>query len=150
MATNFPAKYFLLFADSPKDGIHRNSINAGLRIGLTLLMEENEVHVLLTEEAIWLATNPEDMTQKTLDQFSQKDKSSSKTGEEMLSDENDVSFAPHELIEGIISFGGHVMTCRSSLALTGLKEEDIIDGVELIHLHNAIKLMVQCDKAFVF
>ena len=150
MSINFPAKYFLLFSNSPKEGIHRSSINAGLRIGLTLLMEEYEVHVLLTEEAIWLATNPEDMRQKTLDQFSQKNKSSSKTGKEIIQYEDDVSFTPHELIEGIISFGGHVMTCRSSLALTGLKEEDIMDGVELIHLHNAIKLMVQCDKAFVF
>jgi predicted peroxiredoxin len=148
MTTNFPAKYFLLFANSPKEDIHRNSINAGLRIGLTLLMEEYEVNVLLTEEAIWLATNPEDMKQKTLDQFSEKDKLSSETID--ASDEDDVSFTPYELIEGIISFGGNVMTCRSSLALTGLKEEDIIEGVELIHLHNAIKLMVQCDKAFVF
>jgi len=147
MATNFPAKYFLLFANSPKDEIHRNNINAGLRIGLTLLMEEYEVYVLLTEEAIWLATSPEDMKQKTLDQFSGEDKSGS---QEQMQEEDDVSFTPYELIEGIISFGGNVMTCRSSLALTGLKEEDIIEGVELIHLHNAIKLMVQCDKAFVF
>jgi predicted peroxiredoxin len=148
MATNFPAKYFLLFANSPRDEIHHNNINAGLRIGLTLLMEEYEVYVLLTEEAIWLATSPEDMKQKTLDQFSEKDKFS-KTGDQ-VPEEDDVSFTPYELIEGIISFGGNVMTCRSSLALTGLKEEDIIEGVELIHLHNAIKLMVQCDKAFVF
>ncbi|MBK5112791.1 MAG: DsrE family protein [Candidatus Heimdallarchaeota archaeon] len=148
MTTNFPSKYFLLFANSPKEDIHRNSINAGLRIGLTLLMEEYEVNVLLTEEAIWLATNPEDMKQKTLDQFGEKDKLSSETID--APDEDDVSFTPYELIEGIISFGGNVMTCRSSLALTGLKEEDIIEGVELIHLHNAIKLMVQCDKAFVF
>ncbi|NHJ32926.1 MAG: hypothetical protein FK732_08690 [Asgard group archaeon] len=149
MPTNFPPKYFLLFANSPKDEIHRNNINAGLRIGLTLLMEEAEVHVLLTEEAIWLATNPDDMKQKTLDQFSQKEKSNSKKGTEPQ-DVDDVSFTPYELIEGIISFGGNVLTCRSSLALTGLNEEDIIEGVELIHLHNAIKLMVQCDKAFVF
>ncbi len=148
MPTNFPAKYFLLFANSPKEMIHRNNINAGLRIGLTLLMEEYEVYVLLTEEAIWLATNPEDMKQKTLDQFSEKNTSFSSN--EQIQEENDVSFTPYELIEGIISFGGKVMTCRSSLALTGLKEADIIEGVELIHLHNAIKIMVQCDKAFIF
>ena len=37
MATNFPAKYFILLANSPKEEIHRNNINAGLRIGLTFI-----------------------------------------------------------------------------------------------------------------
>ena len=146
MSSNFPLKYFLLFANSPKEIVHRNNINAGLRLGLTLLMEEYEVHVLLTEEAIWLATKQEVQgEQQTLDKFSKKDQDDANDEEE-----DDLSFTTHELIEGLISFGGHIMTCKSSLTLTGLKAEDIVEGVEIIHLHNAIKVMIECDKVLVF
>lgn len=146
MSSNFPLKYFLLFANSPKEIVHKNNINAGLRLGLTLLMEEYEVHVLLTEEAIWLATKQEVLgEQQTLDKFSKKNQDGASNEEE-----DDLSFTTHELIEGLISFGGHIMTCKSSLTLTGLKAEDIIEGVEIIHLHNAIKVMIDCDKVLVF
>ncbi len=146
MSSNFPLKFFLLFANSPKEIVHKNNINAGLRLGLTLLMEEYEVHVLLTEEAIWLATKQEFQgEQQTLDKFSKKAQDDASDEEE-----DDLSFTTLELIEGLISFGGHIMTCKSSLTLTGLKAEDIIEGVEIIHLHHAVKVMIECDKVLVF
>ena len=146
MSSNFPLKFFLLFANNPKDNYHKNNINAGLRLGLTLLMEEYEVHVLLTEEAIWLAAKQDILgEQQTLDQFSKKDQNEDKNEVE-----DDLSFTTHELIEGLLSFGGHLMTCKSSLTLTGLKAEDIMEGVEIIHLHNAVKVMIECDKVLVF
>lgn len=146
MSSNFPLRFFLLFTNNPKDKHHKNNINAGLRLGLTLLMEEYEVHLLLTEEAIWLVAKQDAIgKQQTLDQFSKKDEDKRTTDEE-----DDLSFTTQELVEGLLSFGGHIMTCKSSLTLTGLKAEDIMEGVEIIHLHNAVKIMTECDKVLVF
>lgn len=118
-------------------------MNAGLRLALTLLMDDFDVHILLTEEAIHLARKQNNSEQQTLDQFSGKD-------QDKQTQEDDVSFTPYELLEGIISFGGHVMTCKSSLTLTGLNEEEIVEGVEILHLQNAVKVMIQCTETFVF
>lgn len=118
-------------------------MNAGLRLALTLLMDEFEVYILLTEEAIYLARKQGNNEQQTLDQFSEEQQN-----KQIQEDEG--SFTPYELIEGIISFGGHVLTCKSSLALTGLKEEEIIEGVEILHLQNAVKIMIGCTETFVF
>lgn len=140
--SSFPSKYFFVFANSPEDKIHRNTMNAGLRLALTFLMDEFEVYLLLTEEAIYLARKQDSQTsQQTIDQYHDE-----KQGEK----EDDVSFTPYELLEGIISFGGNVLTCKSSLALTGLKAEDIIEGVELVHLQNAVKIMIECSQTMVF
>lgn len=118
-------------------------MNAGLRLALTLLMDEYVVYVLLTEEAIFLVKKQGNNEQQTLDQFSESQQNKQ-------NQEDDVSFTPYELIEGIISFGGRVLTCKSSLALTGLKEEDIIEGVEILHLQNAVKIMIECTETLVF
>ncbi|MBN1331088.1 MAG: DsrE family protein [Candidatus Heimdallarchaeota archaeon] len=142
--SNFPIRYFLIFTNSPDEKIHRNSMNAGLRLALTLLMDEYEVHVLLTEEAIFLAKKRNKAEQQTLDKYSNIEEN-----EESIM-ENDLNFTPYELLDGIISFGGHVMSCKSSLTLTGLKESDIIDSVELIHLQNAVKIMIGCNTTLVF
>ncbi|NHK31114.1 MAG: hypothetical protein FK730_07160 [Asgard group archaeon] len=141
--SNFPQKYFFIFANSPEMKIHHNNMNAGLRLALTLLMDDFDVHILLTEEAIHLARKQNNSEQQTLDQFSGKD-------QDKQTQEDDVSFTPYELLEGIISFGGHVMTCKSSLTLTGLNEEEIVEGVEILHLQNAVKVMIQCTETFVF
>jgi predicted peroxiredoxin len=128
--SNFPMKFFFIFVNSPESKVHHNSMNAGLRLALTLLMDEYEVHVLLTEKAIHLATKrDEDETEIT---------------------DEEVSFTPYELLEGLIEFGCHVMTCKSSLALTGLKEDDIIENIEILHLQNATKIMINCDQVMVF
>ncbi|NHJ39964.1 MAG: hypothetical protein FK731_08020 [Asgard group archaeon] len=143
MMSNFPQKYFFIFANSPNSKIHHNNMNAGLRLALTLLMDEYVVYVLLTEEAIFLVKKQGNNEQQTLDQFSESQQNKQ-------NQEDDVSFTPYELIEGIISFGGRVLTCKSSLALTGLKEEDIIEGVEILHLQNAVKIMIECTETLVF
>lgn len=144
MTANFPIRYFLIFVNSPSEKVHRNSMNAGLRLALTLLMDEYEVHILLTEKAIFLAKKQNKAEQQTIDKYSNLEEK-----EETII-ENDVNFTPYELLDGIISFGGHVMTCKSSLALTGLKDNDIIDGVELVHLQNAVKIMIGCNTTLVF
>jgi len=110
MASNFPISYFLIFVNSPEEKIHRNSMNAGLRLALTLLMDEFQVHVLLTEQAIFLAKKRTKAEQQTLDKYSSTENAESEAVVE------DVNFTPNELLDGIISFGGHVMTCKSSLA----------------------------------
>ncbi|MHA1211891.1 MAG: DsrE family protein [Candidatus Heimdallarchaeota archaeon] len=142
--SSFPLKYFFILVNSPEETLHRNSTNAGLRLALTLLMDEFEVHILLTEEAIFLAQKQDEKTeQQTIDQFSDEN-------EDKEVDAEDASFSSYELLEGIISFGGKVLTCKSSLALTGLKEEDIIEGVKLVHLQTAVKIMVECSKILTF
>ncbi|MHA1367351.1 MAG: hypothetical protein ACTSP5_13195 [Candidatus Heimdallarchaeota archaeon] len=55
MIRNFPPKYYMIFTDSPYDKMHRNRIIAGLRIALTLLMEEYEVYVLLLQRSAILS-----------------------------------------------------------------------------------------------
>jgi len=150
MAANFPQKYFLIFANSPEEKSYKNNLNAGLRIALTLLMDEYEVYLMLTEEAIYLARSHENLAkQETLDKYNTSQKETETTEDEETIVE-DVSFSPYELLDGIISFGRHVLVCQSSLALTGLKEEDIIPSIELVHLQNAIKIMVECNQVLVF
>ncbi|NHJ46396.1 MAG: hypothetical protein FK733_01290 [Asgard group archaeon] len=129
--SSFPQKYFFIFSNSPDSEIHHNSMNAGLRLALTLLMDEYEVYILLTEKAIFLAKQQEEKPETDV------------TDEE-------VSFTPYELLDGIISFGGQVMTCKSSLTLTDLKAEEIIDGVEILHLQRATKIMIDCHQVMVF
>ena len=43
MLKNFPPKYYIIFTDDPEKEVHRNRIIAGLRVALTLLMEEYDV-----------------------------------------------------------------------------------------------------------
>ncbi|MHA1744269.1 MAG: DsrE family protein [Candidatus Heimdallarchaeota archaeon] len=150
MVVNFPMKYFLIFANSPEDKNYKNNLNAGLRLALTLLMDEYEVYLLLTEEAIYLARSKENLSkQETLDKYSStKTAKESDETEETIVD--DVSFSPYELLDGIASFGGHILVCKSSLTLTGLKEEDLIPSIELVHLQNAVTIMVECNQVLVF
>jgi predicted peroxiredoxin len=129
--SNFPQKYFFVFANNPDSEIHHNNMNAGLRLALTLLMDEYEVYILLTEKAIFLAKKQDDKLETDVT-------------------DDEVSFTPYELLDGIISFGGHVMTCKSSLTLTDLKAEEIIDGVEILHLQKATKIMIDCNQVLVF
>ena len=147
MMSNFPSKYFLIFANSPESKVHHNNINAGLRIALTLVMDEVDVHILLTEEAIHLLRKSKQKTEQlTLDKYGEQ----SNTEEGPLKVNDETSFTPYELIDGLISFGAHIMTCKSSFTLTGLKEEDLVDGVDIVNLHSAIRIMMDCDKVLIF
>lgn len=128
---NFPAKYYIIFSNSPEDEIHKSRIIAGLRIALTLLMEEFEIHVLLIQEGVAIARKP--------------------SGEIVREEKDDeINFTAYELIEGLISFGGNVMTCKSSLGMVNMSKEDLIEGVEIFTLHTALLKMVDCDKVLTF
>ena len=131
MIRNFPTKYFLIFTDSPEKEIHRNRIIAGLRIALTLLMEEYEIFVLLLQESVAIA-------RKQTGESSEKD------------NEDDINFTPFELLESLISFGGNVMTCKSSLSMVKMEKEDMIEGIEIYTLHTALMKMNDCDKIIAF
>ncbi|MFW9924930.1 MAG: DsrE family protein [Candidatus Thorarchaeota archaeon] len=128
---NFPPKYYIIFSNSPEDEIHRSRIIAGLRIALTLLMEEFEIHILLIQEGVAIAKK-------------------SNGGNEREEKDDEINFTPYELIEGLISFGGNVMTCKSSLAMVNMTKEDLIQGVEIFTLHTALLKMVDCDKVLTF
>ncbi|MHA1367352.1 MAG: hypothetical protein ACTSP5_13200 [Candidatus Heimdallarchaeota archaeon] len=54
------------------------------------------------------------------------------------------------MIEALISFGGEVITCKSSLTMCGLTKEDMMEGMNLYTLHTAMMKMVDCDKVFTF
>ena len=113
MLKNFPPKYYIIFTDDPEKEIHRNRIIAGLRVALTLLMEEYEVQVLLLQESITIAKKQNDGKIESSDDDV----------------DDDINFTPQELLEGLISFGGSVMTCKSSLSMMDLTEDDLIDGL---------------------
>ena len=131
MLKNFPPKYYIIFTDSPENEIHRNRVIAGLRVALTLLMEEYDVQVLLLQESITIAKKQ--VVESSTD-----------------SDDDDINFTPQELLEGLISFGGTVMTCKSSLSMMKMTEKDLMDGVEIFTLHTALTKMVDCDKTLTF
>ncbi len=128
---NFPSKYFIIFTDSPDEPIHRNKIIGGLRVALTLLMEEFDISILLLQESVAIARKPDENAPE-------KEESE---GE---------SFTTEELLDGLISFGGNVMSCKSSLTMVGLKPEDLVSGVEIVSLHSALLKMDECDKTLTF
>ena len=139
MIRNIPPKFYVIFTDSPYDKLHRNRIIAGLRIALTLLMEEYEVYVLLLQQSAILAKVPnEDDESKMKEAFTKED------------DPDDINFTPFELVEALISFGGEVITCKSSLTMCGLTKESMMEGMNLYTLHTAMMKMVDCDKVFTF
>lgn len=131
MIRNFPPKYFLIFTDNPEKETHRNRTIAGLRIALTLLMEEYEIYVLLLQESAAIAR-----------------KKSNKDEEE--TNDDDINFTPSELLENLISFGGTVITCKSSLAMVDMTEDELMNGVEIYTLHTALMKMNDCDKIITF
>ena len=130
MIRNFPPKYFLIFTDNPENEIHRNRTIAGLRIALTLLMEEYEIYVLLLQESAAIARK--------------------KMNDEKEENNDDINFTPFELLENLISFGGNVMSCKSSLAMVNMTEDDLMPGVEIFTLHTALMKMNDCDKIITF
>ena len=139
MIRNFPPKYYMIFTDSPYDKMHRNRIIAGLRIALTLLMEEYEVYVLLLQRSAILSQVPD-----------ANDEVKMKEAMAHEEDPEEVNFTPFELIEALISFGGEVITCKSSLTMCGLTKADMMEGMNLYTLHTAMMKMVDCDKVFTF
>ena len=139
MIRNFPPKYYMIFTDSPYDKMHRNRIIAGLRIALTLLMEEYEVYVLLLQRSAILSQMPDANAEVKMKEAMAREE-----------DPEEVNFTPFELIEALISFGGEVMTCKSSLTMCGLTKNDMIEGLNLYTLHTAMMKMVDCDKVFTF
>lgn len=131
MMKNFPPKYYIIFTDSPDNPIHRNKIIGGLRIALTLLMEEFDVFVLLLQESVIIA-------RKTDENIPEKEES------------DDLNFTPEELLDGLISFGGNVMSCKSSLTMVGMKPEDLVSGIEIVSLHTALVRMAECNNTLSF
>ena len=134
MSKNFPTKYFFVFTDSAKNEIHKNRIISGLRIALTIVMEELDVTVLLLEEGASLGNKhnePEEIPK------------ASKNNE-------NVNMDPFELMEGLVSFGSKVITCQSSLKVAGMTEEDLMEGIEILTLYNAILLIDEADKVLTF
>ncbi len=128
---NFPPKYYIIFTDSPDNPIHRNKIIGGLRVALTLLMEEFDVFILLLQESVKIAKKPDEDTPE-------KEES------------DDINFTPEELLDGLISFGGNVMSCKSSLTMVGMKNEDLVPGIEIVSLHTALVKMSECNNTLTF
>ena len=131
MMKNFPPKYYIIFTDSPDNPIHRNKVIGGLRIALTLLMEEFDIFILLLQESVTIARKPDENAPE-------KEES------------DDINFTPEELLDGLISFGGNVMSCKSSLTMVGMQPEDLVSGVEIVSLHTALVKMDECDKTLTF
>ncbi len=128
---NFPPKYYIVFTDSPDNAIHRNKTIGGLRIALTLLMEEFDVNILLLQESVTIAKKPD-----------------GNTPENEVNDE--INFTPEELLDGLISFGANVMSCKSSLTMVGMKPEDLVEGIEIVSLHTALVRMSECNNTLTF
>lgn len=128
---NFPPKYFIVFTDSTDNPIHRNKTIGGLRIALTLLMEEYDVFVLLLQESVTIA--------KKHDENAPEKENS-----------EDINFTPEELLDGLITFGGKVMSCKGSLTMVGMIPEDLVDGVEIVSLHTALVKMSDCTNTLTF
>jgi len=131
MPKSFPPKYYVIFTDSPDNPIHRNKVIGGLRVALTLLMEEFEVIILLLQESVTIARKPAKDTPKD-------------------SEEEDANFSPEELLDGLISFGANVMSCKSSLTMVGMEAEDLVPGVEIVSLHSALIKMNDCNNTLTF
>lgn len=131
MLKNFPPKFYFIFSEHPENKYHKNRMIAGLRVALTLLMEEYDINVLLLQKSVAIATNnpPNNPNDKN---------------------DDDVNFTPYELLEGLITFGANIMTCKSSLTMVGMEEKDLIEGVEMYTLHTAMMKMVDCDKILTF
>ncbi|MHA1154829.1 MAG: DsrE family protein [Candidatus Heimdallarchaeota archaeon] len=128
---NFPPKYYIVFTDSPDNPIHRNKTIGGLRIALTLLMEEFDVNILLLQESVTIAKKPDGNTQEN-------------------EESDEINFTPEELLDGLISFGGNVMSCKSSLTMVGMKPEDLVEGIEIVSLHTALVRMSECTNTLTF
>ena len=102
-------------------------------------MEEYEVYVLLLQQSAVLSQVPD-----------ANDEVKMKEAMAHEEDPEEINFTPFELIEALISFGGEVITCKSSLTMCGLTKDDMMEGMNLYTLHTAMMKMVDCDKVFTF
>ena len=131
MPESFPPKYYIIFTDSPENPIHRNKVIGGLRVALTLLMEEFEVMVLLLQESVTIARKPANETPEQ-------------------NEDEDTNFSPEELLDGLITFGANIMSCKSSLTMVGMEADDLVPGVEIVSLHSALVKMADCKNTLTF
>ncbi|MEA2071373.1 MAG: hypothetical protein U9O98_08795, partial [Asgard group archaeon] len=83
-------------------------------------------------------------------QSENNDEQKNKESKKISKDIEDKQFSATELLEGFIAFGGITYTCKSSLELSGMEKEDLIKGIEIETLHNAVLLMEECDKILCF
>jgi predicted peroxiredoxin len=120
--------YFIILTESAGEKIFHNKIIAGLRIALTLLMEEYTISLLFLENAA-------DMLRKEYPSLEGKKKG---------------KVTVEELLDGLISFGAQLYTCDGSLETANMTEEDLIAGVSLINLHNACLKINESDKVLTF
>lgn len=141
MIRNFPQKYFFIFSNNA-DGNLEHQVLSGLRIALTLVMEEIELTIFFIEKGVHLTKKKESNTKKQLTNQSQE-KNNQKAGE-------DNSLDPYELIEGLLSFGAKLMVCQSSLETEGIDEEDLLKGVKISTLYNATIIIQESDKILPF
>ncbi|MBD3190035.1 MAG: hypothetical protein GF308_05305 [Candidatus Heimdallarchaeota archaeon] len=141
MIRNFPQKYFFIFSNNAVGSLEHQVIS-GLRIALTLVMEEVDLSLFFLEKGVHLVKKKEPIK-------SQKSNNQSNFEKNQKSEE-DNALNPHELIEGLLSFGAKIMTCQSSLETEGIAEDDLLDGVEISTLYNATIIIQESNKILSF
>jgi predicted peroxiredoxin len=156
---NFPLKYILIFPNSSLEKQNLSRIRAGFRIALSLLIEQCELFLFFIEDGVKLLDetiiNNTELNDTKKTTSSSNNYNDSKVEKELHDKNNPLEsefddFTLKELLEGIISFGGQLLVCKSSLKKNHIAEKNLTSDVKKLSLQVILKKMLECDQVLVF